>query len=97
MFVKNLLAAMLLVCACATLRADDGDCNACKQKEAKPCDTCSTCEKVKRCGNPVKNFFVHSVGGTIGGGLNSIPGKFDGACGTCAQVVTPKSDCGCGK
>ena len=95
MFIKKLCAAMLLAAVCAGVRAGDGDCDTCKQKE--PCDSCSTCEKAKRCASPVKNFFVHSVGGTIGCGLKSMPGKFDGACNTCATVVTPKSDCGCAK
>ena len=93
MLVKTIGAMMLALTLCAGLRADDG-CKVCEERKPKcdACDKCSTCEKVKRCTNPVKNFFVHDVGGTISSG-------FHFGCNTCKTCETPapKADCGCGK
>jgi len=77
-------AAMLMLCVC--VRADD-NCETCKEKK------CDACEKAKRCANPVKNFFVHSVGGTINSGLKQVPCKFESVYHTTASGLTP--DCGC--
>ena len=92
MLLRTICATMLALSLCAGLRADDG-CKACDEKKPKcaACDACSTGEKLKRCGSPVKNFFVHSVGGTIGKGFG-----FNG-CDTRNAPPPPKSDCGCGK
>ena len=92
MLLKTISATMLALALCAGLRADDC-CKPCQEKKAKcsECDKCSTCEKVKRCGDPIKNFFVHSVGGTIGKGFGV------NGCNTCEKAPAPKSDCGCGK
>lgn len=90
LFGKSLLAAMILIAACASIRADE-NCQTCNEKKPK----CDSCEKVKHCGNPVKGFFVKTVGGTIGKGLHQVPCKFEGVYHTVAAGVTPKSDCGC--
>ncbi|MEI6231719.1 MAG: hypothetical protein WCT04_01600 [Planctomycetota bacterium] len=86
MLLKTISATMLALAFCAGLRADDC-CKPCEEKKPK----CSPCETVKRCGNPIKNFFVHSVGGTIGKGFGM------NGCNTCEKAPAPKSDCGCGK
>ena len=68
------------------------NCDTCRQKKEKKCESC---EAPKRCGISVKNFFVHSVGGTIGNGLKQVPCKFEGAYNSTADAVTPKPGCGC--
>jgi len=79
-------------------RADDTDCQACGRKpKCAECERDSVSETAKRCANPVKNFFVHKVSGTI------VRGFGFKKCDSCAEVSTttveaaPKSDCGCGK
>ena len=93
MLLNKCLVALLLVAVCAGARADD-DCQACNEKKSKS-EISSPIEKARRCGNPIKIFFVHTVGGTIGNGLNKVPGKFEGAFNSTAQTFAPKPDCGC--
>lgn len=86
MLLRTISGAMLALVLCAGARADDG-CKTCEERKPKceACDKCSTCEKVKRCGFPVKNFFVHSVGGTIGKGFGY---HHCNTCGTTDTTVT---------
>ena len=84
MLLRTISAAMLALVLCAGARADDG-CKTCEKPKCEECDKCSTCEKVKRCGFPVKNFFVHSVGGTIGKGFGFH------SCNTCSTATVTET------
>ena len=74
-FIKTVVAFTLAVAFSMGARADDGDCKPCKEKKPK----CAACEEPKRCGNAIKNFFVHRVGGTIDSGLKQVPCRVEGA------------------